>query len=297
MHDCARVLHCNAPWLEEGEGHSCNLIHGLMQKCFWLYACRREAIGYFAVSAQQLAERMAQRREKEVVARDRFQAHVERYLPRSLLLSLGLFIAPPHCQISITAQAPLPEIRLEDIHRIPEDTAVSVHVQLASTAFESGENGFCRSTGQPGKSRALTLTHPVSSLQAASAAIPEPFQEQAGSPDAPPEDALAASEHPGAASQAAHGDALVADLQSMEVDLAKARAELAAYKVLEASRIDDPYAASGSPGLPGAGPVAAALATAASPAAHRQAALQAAAMVASIGDCSAEFQTCLLGFR
>ena len=83
-------------------------------------------MGYFAASAQQLAERMAQRREKEVAVRDRFLAHVERYLPSSLLVSLGLHIAPPHCQISVTAQAPLPEIRLEDILRIPEDPGVSL---------------------------------------------------------------------------------------------------------------------------------------------------------------------------
>ena len=86
---------------------------------------RREAMGYFAASAQQLAEKMAQRREREVQARDRFLVHVERYLPRPVLSGLGLHIAPPHCQISVTAQAPLPEIKPEDIGCVPEDTMVS----------------------------------------------------------------------------------------------------------------------------------------------------------------------------
>ncbi|KAK9861430.1 hypothetical protein WJX84_007392 [Apatococcus fuscideae] len=200
---------------------------------------RREAMGYFAASAQQLAEKMAQRREREVQARDRFLAHVERYLPRTVLSGLGLHIAPPHCQISVTAQAPLPEIKSEDIGRVPEDTL------------------------------------------AANMAMTAPFQEQAESADAPHEAALAASEHPPA--DAANTDRAVSDFQAMEVDNARLRAQLAAYRVLEASRSDDPYAAAAGPAPSGAGSVAVPMMPAASPAAQRQGAMQASAMMASVG--------------
>ena len=95
-------------------------------------------MGYFAASAQQLAEKMAQRREREVQLRDRFLAHVERYLPRPVLSGLGLHIAPPHCQISVSAQAPLPEIKPEDIGGIPQDT-------LVSSLPKAGQDAHCLS--------------------------------------------------------------------------------------------------------------------------------------------------------
>ena len=130
-------------------------------------------------------------------------------------------------------------------------------------------------------------------MQAANVALTAPFTEESGSPDAPPADALAASEYPAAAAEAATGMSLVSDIQTMEVEMAKLRAELAACKVLEASRIDDPYAASitasSGPGPSGAGPAAATMAAAASPSAHRQASLQASAMMASIGEPSQAF--------
>lgn len=113
-------------------------------------------------------------------------------------------------------------------------------------------------------------------------AMTAPFQEQAESAETPQEAALAASEHP--AADAANTDRTVSDFQAMEVDNARLRAQLAAYRVLEASRFDDPYAAAAAPASPGAGSVAASMAAAASPAAQRQAALQASAMMASVGE-------------
>ena len=113
-------------------------------------------------------------------------------------------------------------------------------------------------------------------------AMTAPFQDQAESAETPQEAALAASEHP--AANAASKDRAVSDFQAMEVDNARLRAQLAAYRVLEASRFDDPYAAAAGPASPGAGSVAASMAAAASPAAQRQAALQASAMMASVGE-------------
>ena len=120
------------------------------------------------------------------------------------------------------------------------------------------------------------------SAQAANIAMTAPFQEQAESSDAPQEAALAASEHPAAV--AANLDRAVSDFQAMEVDNARLRAQLAAYRVLEASRFDDPDAAVAGPGPSGAGSVTASMAAASSMAAQEQGAMQASAMMASVGE-------------
>jgi hypothetical protein len=103
---------------------------------------RRAFAELFANQATQLAERMAQLREKEMGRQEAFKSHVERYIPGDLQRALGLSLPPPLCEVNIPAQErALPDVSMPDVQAIPKESRPS---QLVSNVFKAwlpdGEN-------------------------------------------------------------------------------------------------------------------------------------------------------------
>jgi hypothetical protein len=58
----------------------------------------------YANAEAALAEKMGRLREDEVAKRDKFLAHVERYVPNDLLAATGLLALPALCQVNSAPQ-------------------------------------------------------------------------------------------------------------------------------------------------------------------------------------------------
>ncbi|KAK9820447.1 hypothetical protein WJX72_010464 [[Myrmecia] bisecta] len=195
---------------------------------------RRKAFAeLYSGQASQLAERMGRIRAKEVTKRDAFIKHVEAYIPKQVLANMGLLLQPPHCQINVpAAESNLLQVSVEELRRLRASLDLQASVKAVSPFAEPGRSGLASSSAPE-----------VGLLLAASLRSPPP------PPEADKEDVEAADTDYGGG-------------QSLEMENARLRADLAAHIALECSRFTnlpqhlDSSASGGpaSPGTPGARP-------------------------------------------
>eukprot|EP00803_Ostreobium_quekettii_P003255 evm.model.scf_876.4 EVM.evm.TU.scf_876.4 scf_876:19566-22779(-) len=81
---------------------------------------RRAWSQIYCGQVSRLAEHMGKVRLKEVQKREKFQRHVEGYLPSEMLVKMGLFLQPSHCQISVPPEdGSLLAVSVEDLQNLP----------------------------------------------------------------------------------------------------------------------------------------------------------------------------------
>ncbi|CAD7705230.1 unnamed protein product [Ostreobium quekettii] len=83
---------------------------------------RRAWSQVYCGQVSRLAEHMGKVRLKEVQKREKFQRHVEGYLPSEMLVKMGLFVQPSHCQMSVPPEeGSLLAISVEDLNSLCTD--------------------------------------------------------------------------------------------------------------------------------------------------------------------------------
>eukprot|EP00891_Asterochloris_glomerata_P000620 jgi/Astpho2/620/fgenesh1_pg.00013_%23_39_t len=182
----------------------------------------------YAAKAGKLAEHMAKLRAKEVAQREAFKKHV--------LHNMGLELQPPHCSVSVPAsEQGLLQVTLEDVRRLPRldlQASVAVSLPFKDAGTPAGQSSCDVAASQalqplPGQMERSSPSLSPTARAASSSPRGTPFS--AGAPTQEEEALGPATEEEGSEQAAAAGE-------SLEIENARLRCELASQIALECAR-------------------------------------------------------------
>nr|DAD45404.1 TPA_asm: hypothetical protein HUJ06_003634 [Nelumbo nucifera] len=110
---------------------------------------RKASMKLYMGMAGQLAERLATKREVEVRRREQFLKAQSVYIPRDILVSMGLFDTPNQCDVNIAPfDSNLIDVDIADLDRYAPDYLVNIHLKGEKQGSSKGSFSISNDSSQ-----------------------------------------------------------------------------------------------------------------------------------------------------